>query len=149
MFALPWCVGINRSKGMNGLMKRKKHLPKNMVMTECKRNEPLIADIRRLIEAARSRVSAAVNAELTLLYWRVGKRIREDILKEKRAEYGGEIVVSLSRQLAPLYGDGFGSRNLFRMISFSEHFPDERIVSTLSAQLSWSHFLVSFGMKTN
>lgn len=101
----------------------------------------LVSDIRGLIESARQRVAAAANAELTLLYWRIGKRIREDVLKEKRAEYGEEIVVSLSRQLAPLYGDGFGPRNLFRMIGFFEDFPDEKIVSTLSTQLSWSHFV--------
>lgn len=52
----------------------------------------LISDIRVLIASARQRVSVAVNAELTILYWRVGKRICSEILKQKRAEYGREIV---------------------------------------------------------
>lgn len=110
-------------------------------------HKKLILDIRSLIESARARVAATVNAELTLLYWQVGKRIREDVLKKGRAEYGQEIVVSLSRQLMPFYGEGFSSRNLFRMIRFSEYFPDEQIVSTLSAQLSWSHFVEIFLVK--
>ena len=101
----------------------------------------LIGDIRRLIEAARHNVAAAVNTGLTLLYWQIGSRIRQDILKEKRAGYGEEIVPTLSAQLVPEFGTGFGVRNLFRMIKFAEVFADEKIVSTLSRQLSWSHFV--------
>jgi hypothetical protein len=53
----------------------------------------LLKDLRELIEAARQ-----VNSSLVLLYWRVGKRIWQDILKEKRAEYGEQIVHSLRTQ---------------------------------------------------
>ena len=60
----------------------------------------LIGDIRRLIETARHNVAITVNAGLTILYWQIGNRIRQDILEEKRAEYGKEIVVTLSRQLS-------------------------------------------------
>jgi uncharacterized protein DUF1016 len=60
----------------------------------------LIGDIRLFIETARHNVAAAVNAGLTILYWQIGNRIRQDILKEKRAEYGKEIVVTVSRQLS-------------------------------------------------
>ena len=59
----------------------------------------LISDIRSLIETARHNVAVTVNARLTILYWQIGSRIRQDILKEKRAEYGKEIVATLSRQL--------------------------------------------------
>jgi len=100
----------------------------------------LISDIRRLIETARHNVAVTVNAGLTILYWQIGSRIRQDILKEKRAEYGREIVVTLSRQLAVEYGRGFSRRNLFNMIRFAEVFPDEGIVHALSAQLTWTHF---------
>ena len=100
----------------------------------------LIGDIRSLIETARHNVAVTVNAGLTTLYWQIGNRIRQDILKEKRAEYGREIVVTLSRQLAVEYGRGFSKRNLFNMIRFTEVFPDERIVHALSAQLTWTHF---------
>lgn len=71
----------------------------------------------------------------------MGKRIRQDILKEKRAEYGEQIVATLSRQLVIEFGNGYSRPNLFRMIRFAEVFADEEIVSTLSRQLSWSHFV--------
>jgi hypothetical protein len=48
----------------------------------------LVGDIRRLIETSRQNVAIAVNTGLTILYWQIGSRIRQVILKEKRAEYG-------------------------------------------------------------
>ena len=74
----------------------------------------LIGDIRRFIETARQNVAVTVNAGLTILYWQIDSRIRQDILKEKRAEYGREIVVTLSRQLVKEFGNGFSRPNLFR-----------------------------------
>nr|WP_246196275.1 PDDEXK nuclease domain-containing protein [Aquisphaera giovannonii] len=94
-----------------------------------------------MIEAAREQTARAVNSALVGLYWHIGARIRRDILKAKRAAYGEEIVAALSRQLTAEYGRGFGRRSLFRMIQFAEFFADERIVSALSAQLGWSHFI--------
>ena len=81
-----------------------------------------------------------VNAGLVTLYWEIGTRIRKDILKEKRAEYGEQIVSALGTQLVAEFGEGFGARNLFRMIRFSEVFPDAKIVSALRTQLGWTHF---------
>jgi predicted nuclease of restriction endonuclease-like (RecB) superfamily len=101
----------------------------------------LARDIRQLIETARSRVAQTVNAGVVILYWQIGKRIRQDILKAKRAEYGVRIVQTLSAQLVQQYGTGFSRRNLFNMIRFAQEFPDIKIVQTLSGQLSWSHFL--------
>ena len=60
----------------------------------------LINDVRNLIETARHNVAVTVNAGLTILYWQVGNRIRQDILKEKRADYGEKIISTLSRQLS-------------------------------------------------
>lgn len=101
----------------------------------------LLGDIRTLIENRRSRAAQAVNAELVLLYWHIGKRIRSEILGEERAEYGKQVVEALSCTLTAEYGRGFGRRNLFNMIRFNEVFPDMEIVQTLSAQLTWSHFI--------
>lgn len=67
----------------------------------------LIGDVRSLIETARQNVAVAVNAGLTILYWQIGSRIRQDILKEKRAEYGKEILATLSQELTKEYGNGF------------------------------------------
>ena len=59
----------------------------------------LLTDVRELILSARESVATTVNATLTLLYWQIGTRIRKDILKEKRAGYGDQIVQSLAAQL--------------------------------------------------
>jgi predicted nuclease of restriction endonuclease-like (RecB) superfamily len=104
-------------------------------------SDSLFQDLRSLIIEARQDVSRQVNSALVMLYWRVGQRIRKDILKERRAEYGEEIVPTVSAQLVPEFGEGFSKRNLFRMIRFAEVFPAEQSVSTLSSQLGWSHFV--------
>ena len=100
----------------------------------------LLADIRGLIAAARRQGAVAVNMGLTLLYWRIGRRIHREVLGSERAAYGEQIVVTLSRQLVAEYGRGYSEKNLRRMVQFAEAFPAEEIVATLSRQLSWSHF---------
>jgi len=100
----------------------------------------LFQDLRSLIIEARQDVARQVNSALVLLYWRVGQRIRQDILKEKRAEYGEQIVATLSQQLTDEFGEGWSRYNLSRTIRFTECFPEEQIVATLSQQLGWSHF---------
>jgi DUF1016 N-terminal domain len=82
-----------------------------------------------------------VNSAVVALYWHIGKRIREDMLGEKRAEYGEPIVSTLSKQLAAEYRRGYSKPNLSRMMWLAEQFPDPAIVSALSKQLSWSHFV--------
>jgi predicted nuclease of restriction endonuclease-like (RecB) superfamily len=112
--------------------------PKNKVAAQ---PDALLTEVRELIVSTRQTVARGVNAALVLLYWKVGERIHRDILSEQRAEYGREIVVSLSRQLAAEFGNGFAEKNLRRMVQFAEVFPEERIVVTLSRQLGWSHFI--------
>lgn len=48
----------------------------------------LLDDIRSMIDEARAAVATTVNAGLTLLYWRIGRRINEEILQGERAAYG-------------------------------------------------------------
>jgi len=76
-----------------------------------------------------------------MLYWQIGQRIRKDILKEKRAEYGAQIISALGRQLEVEFGRGLAEKNLRRMLQFAEVFPDREIVVSLIRQLSWTHFL--------
>jgi len=102
--------------------------------TGARKKEPsdiLLGDIRELIEETRNAVSTTVNAGLTMLYWRIGKRINQEVLKGERAEYGAEIVVTLSRELSADYGSGFAEKNLRRMVQFCQTFPEEGIVVTL------------------
>lgn len=101
----------------------------------------LVSDIRQLIDTSRAQLASAVNSALTLLYWHIGQRIRTQVLQGERAEYGEQIVATLASQLEADYGRGFSSKNLRHMLRFAEAFPQTDIVSTLSRQLAWSHFL--------
>ena len=100
--------------------------------------EFLITDLRTLINEARNKVALIVNTEITLLYWHIGKRINKEVLGNQRAEYGKQIVSTVSTQLTKEYGRGFELRNLRRMMQFAQLFPDFQIVATASQQLSWS-----------
>lgn len=105
------------------------------------KSDELVADLRTMIDSARERAAAAVNSELVMLYWGIGERIRREILRGRRAEYGKQIVAAVSRQLTAEYGRGFASKSLMHMVRFAEIFPEAEIVSALPRQLSWSHFL--------
>jgi len=107
----------------------------------------LLSELRGLIEAARQQVAQTANATLTMLYWHLGQRIHKEVLNKGRAEYGEQILPTLSAKLVQDYGQGFSARNLARMIQFVEAFPDEAIVATLSRQLSWSHFIEILPLK--
>lgn len=89
----------------------------------------LFNDICRIIEGARQRVAVNVNSELTLMYWHIGEQINSEILHNQRAEYGKEIVSTLSTQLQGRYGKDFSLRNLRRMMQFSREFEDFQIVA--------------------
>ena len=100
---------------------------------------PLLADVRLLINGARQRVASIVNAELTQLYWHIGRRINTELLQGQRAEYGKQVVAELARQLTVDFGKGWGERQLRYCLRVAEVFPDAEIVNTLCSQLSWSH----------
>src|SRR5258707_6215768 len=97
------------------------------------------ADIGKLIEPARRQVAQAVNAGLTSLYWQIGRRIPQDVLKERRAAYGAEIVATLPRPLVPEFGRGVEEKNLRRMVQFAQVLPDPEIVATLGRQMCLRH----------
>ena len=104
-------------------------------------SERLLDDVRSLVETSRCSLAKAVNSELVLLYWHIGRRISEDLPAENRAEYGAKVVELVSERLTMEYGKGFRRSNVFHMIRFAEVFDDVRIVQTLSGLLSWSHFI--------
>lgn len=110
-------------------------------------NEKLFTDLSKLIEQSRHQVAMQANSTLTILFWQVGKRINDDILQNQRAEYGKQIVPTVSTQLEHLYGRNFALRNVRRMMQFAEQFEDLEIVSPLATQLSWSHFIELLSLK--
>lgn len=100
----------------------------------------LVTDLRSMIAEGRAAVAATVNAGLSVLYWQVGKRIHEEILKQGRAEYGQKILQTLSAKLRTEFGKGWSERNLDNMVRFAVVLPDFEISHALSAKLSWTHF---------
>ena len=107
----------------------------------------LLADVQSMIEQTRAGVAQTVNTGMTSLYWRIGKRIQSEVLKGQRADYGKEIVATLSRQLVSKFGTGFSEKSLRRMMQFAEVFPDPEIVVSLIRQLSWTHILALIPLK--
>ena len=108
----------------------------------------LIEDLRQIVKQARIHVAATANYELTMMYWHIGERINRDLLGNQRAEYGDQIVSTVSTQLQEEFGKkGFEPRSIWRMIQFAELFPDEKIVSAVSTQISWSHFVEVLPLK--
>ncbi len=108
----------------------------------------LVLELSSLIEESKQQVAKVANSTLTLLFWHVGKRIQEEVLKNERAEYGKQIVTTVSLQLAEKYGRNFEEKNVRRMMQFSHEFSDFEIVVPLARQLSWSHFLILIPLKS-
>jgi predicted nuclease of restriction endonuclease-like (RecB) superfamily len=107
----------------------------------------LFSELSHLIEQSRQQVAMYANSTLTVLFWQVGKRINEEVLQNQRADYGKQIVSTVSTQLETHYGRNFAERNVRRMMQFAEQFQDLEIVSPLATQLSWSHFVELLPLK--
>ena len=101
----------------------------------------LFSRVAEIIETCKTRAGAYANREITLMYWEIGRYINSVVLGGERAEYGKKIFATLGRKLVEQYGRSFELRNLRRMVQFSELFPDFEIVSALTTQLSWTHFV--------
>ena len=111
--------------------------------------QQLLKQVNSLIQTAQQQVVVSVNSQQLMLYWHIGQHINHYILQHNRADYGQQIVVTLSRQLQESQGNSFNEKNLRRMMQFSQAFPDEQIVVTASRQLSWSHFVALIPLKEN
>jgi len=94
--------------------------------------------IRAIIEDARNNIARAVNTEMVLAYWHIGREIVEEEQKgEKRAEYGKRLIEKLSVRLSGDFGKGFDERNLFYMRQFYLTYPK---LNALRSELSWTHY---------
>ena len=112
-------------------------MSKNLSLTNENIN-PIFEEIRDLINNSRNRVYSTVNTEMLNLYWNIGKIIMEIQQGNERASYGDSVLNKLSQKLTAEFGKGFSKRNLERMRKFYIFFP---IATTVSTQLSWSHYL--------
>jgi len=109
----------------------------------------LLDEISTLIEQSRRSIYAQASSANVLLFWQIGRRINNDVLENKRADYGKQIVSRLATQLTRKYGRSFENRNLRRMMQFAEQFPDFEIVSPVATQLSWAHFVEILPLKSH
>ena len=108
----------------------------------------IIRDLRNIVVQARGHVASSVNYGMTMMYWHIGERINREVLGNERAQYGKQIVATVSRQLQEDFGaKGFEPRNIRRMMQFAQQFPDLQIVTPLVTKLSWSHFLIVMSIK--
>ena len=107
-------------------------------LIDSKEVDVLYNDIKNLVEESRNRVYKTVNTEMIKLYWNIGKTIIEKQSGNKKAKYNDYITKELSIRLTTVFGKGFSKRNLERMRKFYLCYP---IATTLSSQLSWSHYL--------
>lgn len=100
----------------------------------------LLASIKMRIRTAQVRAAIAVNSELVLLYWGIGK----EILARQEAEgWGAKVIEELAKDLSKSFPQmtGLSSRNLKYMRALAEAWPDEAIVQAPLAQLTWFHNL--------
>jgi predicted nuclease of restriction endonuclease-like (RecB) superfamily len=100
-----------------------------------------LADLKARIHGAQQRAALAVNRELVLLYWQIGRDI---LARQAEQGWGAKVIERLSQDLRAAFAEmkGFSPRNLKYMRAFAEAWPDEEFVQQAAAQLPWGHNLV-------
>ena len=96
----------------------------NNIATNEQLTDALFEDACIIIEQAQETAYRQVNETLIKRNWLLGLRIQHDVLKEKRAEYGQQIVKNLARSLTDKYGKGFQLANIYHFIAFYSNHPD-------------------------
>ena len=104
-----------------------------------KHTPQLYSDVCQIIEGTRTRIATTVNAEVCWMNWHIGKRIKEDVLYNQRAEYGKEIVKNLSVLLTEKYGKGWSFYKLQHCVRSAYTFTEDQIAYAVRTQLTWTH----------
>ncbi len=85
----------------------------------------LFARVASILEEARANTVRAINSQMVLAYWHIGREIVQEIQSgEERAEYGKQVLETLSKQLNQKYGAGFSVPNLQNFRKFYSTFSD-------------------------
>ncbi|WP_418383413.1 PDDEXK nuclease domain-containing protein [Alistipes finegoldii] len=102
-------------------------------------NPDFIREIKQIVTQARQKAYAAINSAMVEAYWQMGRRIVEQEQQGKdRADYGTQLLKSLSKELTAEFGKGFSVPALYHYRAFYLTFPE--ILSTPWRILSWSHY---------
>ena len=99
----------------------------------------LFEEMKSLINEAKNQIAISVNSTITILYWTIGVKINQDILHNKRAEYGKNIITLLSKSLTEEFGKGWSEKHLRHCLRVAETFNDKDFVYAVSRELSWTH----------
>lgn len=99
-----------------------------------------LTDLKTRIHNAQQRAVLAVNRELVLLYWQIGRDI---LARQAEQGWGAKVIERLAHDLRTVFPDmkGFSPRNLKYMRAFAEAWPDSEFVQGVLAQLPWYHQL--------
>ncbi|MBR5249990.1 MAG: DUF1016 family protein [Bacteroidales bacterium] len=116
-------------------------------LTDIKAEEQLFSDVCSIIEGTRNRIATYLNTEVCMTNWYVGKRIKEDVLKNQRAEYGKQILKNLASRLSEKYGTGWGVGKLKHCVRSAYLFTEEEIGYAVRSQLTWTHLRSLMGVK--
>ncbi len=97
-----------------------------------------LQSIKEQVRRAQTRAALAVNRELVLLYWQIGKEILE---RRQQQGWGAKIIEQLAKDLRNEFPDvkGFSRSNLLYMRAFADAYPDEQFVQQLAGQIPWFH----------
>ena len=102
-------------------------------------NDSFINEVRQIVEQARRQAYTAINSSMVKAYWEMGKRIVEEEQQgQTRANYGKQLLKSLSQALTEEFGKGFSVGSLYYYRQFYLTFPE--IFATPWRILSWSHY---------
>lgn len=101
--------------------------------------ETLFGDLCQIIDGVRNRIATYLNTEVCMTNWYIGKRIKEDVLYNQRAEYGKQVLHNLSVRLTNKYGSGWSEKKLRHCLRVAENFEENEIISAVQRQLNWTH----------
>ncbi len=114
-----------------------------MAKKSVKSDKQLFESICQLIQASRESVVRVVNRELTMLYWNIGKHIKTEILQNKRAGYGDQVIEKLSIQLTQEFGRGWSKQQLWNCLYTVESFR----IKEMKFMGVWQNLIKNRGIK--
>lgn len=114
-----------------------------------KDEEQLYNDLCGIIDDVRGRIATYVNTGVCLTNWYVGKRIKEDVLYNQRADYGKQILKNIAKQLISKYGSGWGYEKLKHCVRSAYLFSEDEIRYATSTQLNWTHLRILMAVSDN
>jgi predicted nuclease of restriction endonuclease-like (RecB) superfamily len=113
-------------------------VPQDNLLFPADNYDVLLKDLKTRIRRAQVKAALAVNKELIILYWQIG---REILARQQQEGWGAKVIDRLARDLKREFPDmkGFSPRNLKYMRAFAEAYPEQEIVQRIAAQIPWRH----------